>query len=152
MPPERINAEVRKQHMKTLSDILTRLINSDTALRGFNATDLPMAAKLRAINTATNLERYFNHNELVEIARWAESSGGCEAAAAFRSGECCYYVCADNSLYFASSAESEVWFDANEFAGERIVNGYDGPLDSMDAELLKHLGIATAADLVGGAA
>jgi hypothetical protein len=140
--------------MSTIKEILTRLINSDTALRGFTATNLPLAAKLRAINTAAALERYFNHEELVEIATWAKSSGGFDAAvASFRSGECCYYVCADDSLYFASNAESEVWFDANDFAIERIVKGgYDGPLDSMDADLLKYLGIGTAAGLVGGAA
>lgn len=123
------------------TEILTRLIKSDTALRGFSATDLPMAAKLRAINTATSLERDFNHKELVEIAAWAESSGGFDAAVAnFRSGECCYYVCADGSLYFASNADSEVWADASDFAVERIINGYEGALDSMDAGLLKHLG------------
>jgi len=140
--------------MSAIKEIITRLIKADTALRGFTATNLPMAAKLRAINTATSMERYFNHEELVEIAAWAESSGGFDAAVAkFRSGECCYYVCVDDSLYFASNAESEVWFDANDFAIERIVKGgYGGPLDSMDAELLEHLGIGTAAGLVGGAA
>jgi hypothetical protein len=124
-----------------ITEILTCLIKSDTALRGFSATDLPMAAKLRAINTATSMERHFNHEELVEIAAWAESSGGFNAAVAkFRSGECCYYVCADKSLYFASNADSEVWADASDFAVERIINGYEGKLDSMDVELLQHLG------------
>lgn len=134
---------------KMNTKLFTRLIKSDTALTGYSVTDLPMAAKLRAINTATSLERDFNHEELVEIAAWAESSGGFEAAiASFREGECCYYVCADGSLYFASSAESEVWADASDFALERIMNGYDGPLDSMDADLLTHLGgyLAEAAE------
>lgn len=131
------------------SEILTRLIKSDTALLGFTAIDLPMAAKLRAINTATSLERDFNHDELIEIAAWAESSGGFDAVVAkFRLGECCYYVCADGSLYFASSADSEVWADASDFAVKRIMNGYEGPLDAMDAGLLKHLGgyLAEAVD------
>jgi hypothetical protein len=44
------------------------------------------------------------------------------------------------SLYFASNAESEVWAFASDFADDRIVNGYDGPLDKMDADLLNHLG------------
>jgi hypothetical protein len=130
--------------MKTtdsLTELLTRLIEADTALAGFAADNLPMAAKLRALNTMTSNERHFSSEELDEIETWANSSGGSDAAiASFRDGECCYYVCADASLYFSSSAESEVWAFASDFAVERIVNGYDGPLDEMDAELLKHLG------------
>jgi hypothetical protein len=130
------------------AELLTRLIKSDSALAGFSPDDLPQAAKLRAINTATSLERDFNHKQLVEIAAWSQSSGGFDATASFSSGESSYYVCDDGSLYFASSGDSEVWADAADFAVERIVNGYEGSLDLMDYELLRHLGgyLAEAAD------
>lgn len=124
-----------------MTALLDRLIKSDTALRGFSADDLPLAAKLRAINTTTSREQDFTHEELSAIAAWAEASGGFESVLArFPEGECCYYVCADGSLYFASSADSEVWADANDFAVERILNGYEGKLDAMDAGLLNYLG------------
>jgi hypothetical protein len=124
------------------TEMLTRLIRADTTLRGFSPTDLPMAAQLNTLDSLVWLERYFSKDELSEVANWAKSSGGFEAVVArFRYGGCCYYVCADGSLYFESSAVSEVWSDAREFAAERIIDGGpDGPFDLMDSGLLRYLG------------
>jgi hypothetical protein len=130
------------------AELLTRLIKSDSALAGFSPNDLPQAAKLRAINTASSRDRDFTHEELVEIEVWSQSSGGFDATASFSSGESPYYVCDDGSLYFASNGDSEVWADAADFALERIVNGYEGALDLADYELLRQLGgyLAEAAE------
>lgn len=127
--------------MKTITEILTIAIKHDPALSGFKASDLPDAAKARIQNTLWSLERHLTHEELAELGKWTGGNAVFNSAEAqFRQGECCYYVFADGSLYFRSSGDSEVWSDASDFADERIINGYDGPLDDMDADLLRHLG------------
>ena len=137
------------------TSLLSRLIKSDTALTGFSAADLPLAAKARTANvihSGANLWKGISDVDFCAVKKWA---GGKEifdlAVASFREGECCYYVFSDGSLYFASSGDSEVWADASDFAVERIVNGYEGPLDEMDAGLLNHLGgtLAEAAEQRG---
>jgi hypothetical protein len=123
-----------------LNKTLEQLIKWDAALTGFSSDDLPMAARLRALNTLTSLERHFADAELAEVAAWAEASGGFDAVtASFGDGEC-YYVFGDGSLYYKSNGQSEVWAFASDFADQRIINGYDGPLDEMDYGLLAHLG------------
>jgi len=128
----------------TIKEILTRLVEADTALRGFTSSTLPLAAKARAANciySGAAPWKGITEEEFAALKKWV---GGKEifaaAIASFREGGCCYYIFSDGSLYFASSGESEVWADASDFAVERIINGYEGKLDPMDFDLLTHLG------------
>lgn len=128
------------------TELLARLIEADAALTGFSPDSLPEAAKLRTLNTLVSLERKFSEEEVTQLENWAKSSGGFEGAeAAFSPSDrtpdsSTYYVCADGSLYYACSGDSEVWCFASDFADERIINGYEGPLAEMDVKLLTHLG------------
>ena len=126
------------------AETLNKIIKSDNALAVFSAFNLPMSAMARTsacLQSGASLWRDITDEELAAVNAW---SGGKKildsAAGKFREGECCYYVFSDGSLYFASNADSEVWADANDFAVERIINGYDGGLDAMDKALLAHLG------------
>lgn len=131
------------RHLRMNTEIRARLIQNDPALNGFSPADLPEAAKARtwACLYAGSLDRHHSNEELEEIGKWCGDRKSLDASvASFRSGECCYYVFADGSLYFASNADSEVWADASDFAVEKIINGYEGALVEMDADLLNHLG------------
>lgn len=124
-----------------INTILQTVIRLDSTLRGFTPDDLPVAARARIQNTLVSLERNLTTEDLDELEKW---TGGNEifSASTFEcsEGECRYYVFGDGSLYFRSSGDSEVWSDAADFANERIINGYTGKLDAMDAALLRHLG------------
>jgi hypothetical protein len=124
--------------------ILQTTISSDPALRGFTPGDLPTAARARVAVclAAGSLDTKFSSSDLDILEQWSGEMNAilATAVASPGEGECTYYVFADGSLYFRSSGDSEVWADAVDFATERILNGYDGPLDSMDHQLLIHLG------------
>ena len=124
----------------TIKQILNRIIESDPALRGFGAEKLPAAARARVQNTLVSLEKILTHEELLEVEKWTGGNAIFDqAVTSLSEGECTYYVFSDGSLYFRSSADSEVWAFASDFA-EHLINGYDGQLDQMDTSLLVFLG------------
>lgn len=129
--------------MKSLNEILAVVIKKDPALAGFDVQTLPLAGKARVAKTSYSgaLDREHSHEELMEIKNWSGEKGVLQqAVASFSEGECTYYVFSDQSLYFASSGESDVWAFAADFAAERIINGYDQEILGMDAALLNYLG------------
>jgi hypothetical protein len=140
-PVSRAKNEKKTKNMKTLNQILAIVITLDPALKGFEPTDLPEAARARIANTSENtyLEAHLSDEELLTLHQWSDEHFKKSVFSASE-GECCYYLFADHSLYFRSSGDSEVWACASDFASDRILNGYDGPLDRMDSELLTHLG------------
>ncbi|MGO8679905.1 MAG: hypothetical protein ACLQU6_03200 [Limisphaerales bacterium] len=128
--------------MKTQNELLEMVIKKDAALTGFKASDLPEAAKARILNTMVSLEKDFSSEELDIIEAWC-GKGYKAATFSTSEGECCYYIFADDSLYFRSSGDSEVWAFASDFATDKIIPAYDStdrPIDKMDAALLNHLG------------
>jgi hypothetical protein len=139
--PTRRNRERERAEMNTeIQRILATVIKSDPALRGFTADDLPQAAKARIQNTLCSLERHLSSDDLRTLESWTGGNAVFDSAEAqFREGECCYYVFADESIYFRSSGDSEVWAFARDFADRLIINS-DREFDAIDSGLLRHLG------------
>ena len=129
--------------MKNINQLLEIVIASDDCLRGFKPDDLPMSAKARIQKTLVSLESKLSYDELDLLEKWMGGKSAFDSEWKTSQGECCYYVFSDDSLYYMSSGDSEVWNFASDFAKDRIIPSYyryDRELDKVDSELLMCLG------------
>ena len=118
-----------------LTEIIAKATRTDSALEGFNPTDLPEAARYRLALLAScgNFDSKFGW----EIEIPALVALRVEPAETFTERpEACdpwsYLVFSDGSLYYANNAADDVWADARDFITERLLR--DAGKDAAEYE------------------
>lgn len=129
------------------TELIARFIVADRpTLDGFDPEHLPEAViyRLQRLASRGSFDRDFTEAEIHDLQNLTHP----EPVAGFIShlpnvcegDQSRYFLFGDGSLYFGNNAQDEVWSEAADFATDRILNGYEGPLAQIDAALLSHLG------------